>query len=51
MKIKITRRTFHKRALKVIVNDKDLALVNVFGIGVWILKSKQARDAWEGGKA
>ena len=46
--IKITPyRTFGVKKLTVIVNDQDLLLVNLFGFGLWVLKTKKSRDAWE----
>lgn len=45
--IKITPyRTFGVKQFKTIVNNDDLLLVNVFGFGLWILKSKDARERW-----
>lgn len=46
--IKITPyRTFGVKQFKIIVNDQNLLLVNLFGFGLWVLKTKRARDAWE----
>ncbi len=45
--IKITPyRTFGVKQFKIIVNNEDLLLVNLFGFGLWILKTKAARKHW-----
>lgn len=40
-------KTFRVKKIKVIINDRDLLLVNVLGFGFWVLKSKNAKDAWK----
>ena len=48
--IKITPyKTFGVKQFKTIVNNDDLLLVNVFGYGLWILKTDRARRAWSNG--
>lgn len=47
MRIKITPyRTFGKKTIKTIVNNWDLTLINVFGFGLWVLRSDRAIAAW-----